>query len=143
VASSGEVGSGCAECAMGRSGKARVPPEPTDGDNSLSMLGNSKVRGVYFAEMNLVARFHKRFEQVENELAPPRGKKALHILEDERARTVPGDEICIDLDERVSLVVRLTPSGRREALTGRPARNHVSVGKRGRVINGFRGDVIA
>ena len=97
MASGGKVGSGCAEGTMGRLWKAGVPPKPTDGDDAFAMLGHAVVRRVDLTEVNLVARFKERFEQVKNKLAPPSGKEALNVLEDERTRTMPGDEIRVDL----------------------------------------------
>ncbi len=128
---------------MSRLGETGIPTKSTDRQYALSMLRNTEVGGIDLAQMNLVPSLHERSKQVENEPATTRREEPFHVLEDESPRAVPRDEVCIDPHEGISLVVRLSPPGRREPLTGRASRNHVCIWENCRVVDGLRGDVVA
>jgi len=93
--------------------------------------------------MNLEPSLHERSKQVENETAATRREESLHVLENECPRAVSSDEVCIDPHKGVSLVIRLSSPSRRESLARRPSRNHVGIWKNCRIVDGFRGDVVA
>jgi len=107
------------------------------------MLRNPEVCRVDLTEMNLIPSLYERFEQVENEPTSSGGEEPFHVLKNERAGTVPGDEIRVDPHERVPFVVGLTSSGGREPLTGWPSCNHVGIREVGGIVDGLGGDVIA
>jgi len=107
------------------------------------MLRNTEVGGIDFAQVNLVPNLHERSKQVENEPTATRREKPLYVLKNECPRAVPRDEVCIDPYEGISLVVCLSPTRRREPLTGRASRNYVCIWKNCRIVDGLQGDVVA
>ncbi len=87
------------------------------------MLRHAKVRSVDFSQMDLVASFDERLQQLKDKSTSRAREKSFYVLENERKGTKSGDNPSENGHERISLIVLPPLPGRREALAGRTSSN--------------------
>ena len=103
--------------------EGRLPAKTTYRDNSFTMLRNAVIGGIDLAEVNAIARFDNRFQQLKDELRRAPVVEPFPDLENESQRLVISNQPGKNRNQRVPLVVVLPSTSRRKTLAWRST-NH-------------------
>lgn len=118
---------------VGVLGEGRVPPQATNDQNSLTVLWNTIVRGIYFSQVDAIPGTDQRLEQIKHKTTTSLSQKPFDVLKDKSQRLVAFDQQCKCANEVIPAVFHPAPPGGGEALAWRTTNDHRRSGKLGAV----------
>src|ERR1700752_3477169 len=99
-----QMGAGRPVCGMCWFGQSRFAFETTDCDYSFAVLRNTVVSGIYFQNVDSIAGFNHRLEQIEDVFSFSTRKEPFYVFEKENARLLARNQLAKGAHERVSRI---------------------------------------